>query len=226
MERPIIFFPSSILLILVLIVACGVLALSGADIVNPIHSFLDYQEGMVEVEKEKALKPLQVEIEQRELLEQHQHNQYIREMERQSKAQELEYRQKVQAVQLEHLKRLNAVKEALLELGGKALIYVVSGLLFIALSTRMVVHTVRSVRKEFGPSQHPYIMLTEEEKRACIRAARERERQERLQKIRERELRQSRENDHKQATVLTTMIACHPESSKDSGDYDTLSLAV
>ncbi len=224
MERPIIFFPSNILLIVVLIVACGVLALSGADIVNPIHSFLDYQEGMVDIEKEKALKPLQIEIEQKELLEQHQHNQYIREMERRNKAQELEFQQKVQAMQLEHLKRLNSVKEALLELGGKALIYLASGLLFIALSTRMVVHTVRSVREEFGPSQRPH-MLTEEEKRACIRAARERERQERLQKIRERELRQSRENDHKQATVLTT-IACHPETSEDSGDYDMLSLAV
>jgi len=223
MERPIVFFPSAFLVILMLTMACGVLALSGADVVNPIHSFLDYQKGMVDVEKQRALNATRIQIEQAELWQQHQHNQEMRELEFQNKVQELEFQQQRRAAELAHFERLNRIKEALLEFGGKALISLVIAVLFIMVSSRSVVHTLRSLRREgIQPPQTPR-RPTEEEKRALIQAARAREQQERLQKIRERErVRQDAGNDHKQAATSST-VECYPE---DIEDYGALSLAV
>jgi hypothetical protein len=214
-----------VILILVGIGLALGLALIGSDLVNPIKSVAEYQQG--QVERERIAQQNEIDLHQYEVLQEArtqaevaklqadirhlqqaheeelqqreaetQHLQQVHEEELRQREAETQHLQQLHEQELHHTRERAALELHLLRSAGHATIAVVAPSL-LALSIAL---NVRIARRRHVPVEATADLWTSERKRRAIEAARWRERMEREQELREHEL-------HGQETALPTGLS-------------------
>lgn len=142
--------------------------------------------------------PEYIQAERETLRQELEHAQAMRTLERQKAENEVEHQRQMYRLQEADFQKSAEIKQKLVYSGGMVAIFITGALIFLVFLRLIIVQTVESLRKVSVPSQIHY-NPSQEEKRRLIQAARERERQYRLQMLRERAQRlyQIGEDDHR-----------------------------